>query len=83
MPRSELGIVSDQVKKMDDIFTANRLKLIDRMAAVQKEEIIMEPLVAADPPDENKVLTQIDKVAQAVPNLKRRTPGCCSNFADS
>jgi Spy/CpxP family protein refolding chaperone len=66
-----VGLSPDQVKKMDDIFTANRLKLIDRMAAVQKEETIMEPLVAADPPDENKVLSQIDKVAQARAELEK------------
>ena len=66
-----VGVSPDQVKKMDDIFTANRLKLIDGMAAVQKEETIMEPLVAADPPDENKVLSQIDKVAQARAELEK------------
>src|SRR5262249_24746195 len=61
----KIGITAEQTKKMDDIFTANRLKLIDLMAAVQKEEVIMEPLVQADPPDEAKVLAQIDKTAQA------------------
>ena len=66
-----VGLSPEQVKKMDDIFTANRLRLIDRMAAVQKEETIMEPLVAADPPDENKVLSQIDKVAQARAELEK------------
>ena len=72
-----VGSLPDQVKKMDDIFTANRLKLIDRMAAVQKEETIMEPLVAADPPDENKVLTQIDKVAQARAELEKANARIC------
>ena len=66
-----VGLSPDQIRKMDDIFTANRLKLIDRMAAVQKEETIMEPLVAAEPPDETKVLSQIDKVAQARAELEK------------
>lgn len=66
-----VGLSAEQVKKMDDIFTANRLKLIDRFAAVQKEETIMEPLVAADPPDENKLLAQIDKVAQSRAELEK------------
>ena len=57
-----LGLSTDQQKKMDDIFNTNRLKLIDQFAALQKEEAIMEPLVAADPPDENKLLAQIDRV---------------------
>lgn len=67
----KIGITDDQKKKMDDIFTANRLKLIDLVAAVQKEEVIMEPLVQADPPDEGKVLAQIDKVAQARAELEK------------
>jgi len=67
----KIGIAADQKKKMDDIFTANRLKLIDLMAALQKEEVIMEPLVQADPPDEAKVLSQIDRVAQARAELEK------------
>jgi Spy/CpxP family protein refolding chaperone len=66
-----LGLSGEQQKKMDDIFNANRLKLIDLFAGVQKEEAIMEPLVAADPPEENKVLAQIDRVAQARAELEK------------
>ena len=67
----KLGLTDDQQKKMDDIFNSSRLKLIDLSAAVQKEEAIMEPLVAADPPDENKLLAQIDRVAQARAELEK------------
>ena len=66
-----LGLSDDQQKKMDDIFNSARLKLIDLSASVQKEEAIMEPLVAADPPDENKLLAQIDRVAQARAELEK------------
>ena len=31
----------------------------------------MEPLVAADPPDENRLLAQIDRVAQARAELEK------------
>jgi Spy/CpxP family protein refolding chaperone len=67
----KLGLTDDQQKKMDEIFNTNRLKLIDLFAAVQKEEAVMEPLVAADPPDENKLLAQIDRVAQARAELEK------------
>lgn len=67
----KLGLSDDQQKKMDDIFNSARLKLIDLSASVQKEEAIMEPLVAADPPDENKLLAQIDRVAQARAELEK------------
>jgi Spy/CpxP family protein refolding chaperone len=67
----KLGLSDDQQKKMDEIFNSSRLKLIDLFAAVQKEEAIMEPLVAVDPPDENKLLQQIDRVAQARAELEK------------
>ncbi len=71
----KLGLSDDQQKKMDEIFNSARLKLIDQFAAVQKEEAIMEPLVAADPPDENKLLAQIDRVAQARAELEKANAG--------
>jgi len=66
-----LSLNSDQQKKMDDIFQANRLRLIDLNATLQKEEITMEPLLSSDSPDEPKVLAQIDKVAQARAELEK------------
>jgi Spy/CpxP family protein refolding chaperone len=67
----KLGLTADQIKKMDDTFQQYRLKLIDLNAAVQKEEAIMEPLVSAEQPDETKIVTQIDKVAQARAELEK------------
>lgn len=67
----KLSLSTDQQKRMDDIFNASRLKLIDLFASVQKEEAVMEPLVSADPPDDNKVLAQIDRVAQARAELEK------------
>ena len=67
----KLGLSDDQQKKMDEIFNTNRLRLIDQFAALQKEEAIMEPLVDADPPDEPKLLAQIDRVAQARAELEK------------
>jgi Spy/CpxP family protein refolding chaperone len=66
-----LGLTTDQQKKMDDIFQQSRLRLIDLNAALQKEEAIMEPLMAADQPDEAKLLAQVDKVAQARAELEK------------
>ena len=60
-----IGINSDQQKKMDDIFQANRLRLVDLHATVQKDEMTLEPLMSSETPDETKILAQIDKVAQA------------------
>ena len=66
-----LSLTADQRKRMEDVFQQSRLKLIDLHAAVQKEEATMEPLVAADQPDENRIVAQIDKVAQARAELEK------------
>jgi len=66
-----LGLSADQQKRIDGLFQQSRLKLIDLTAAVEKEEAILEPLLAADQPDEKKVLAQIDKVAQARAELEK------------
>lgn len=66
-----LGLTADQQRRMDDIFQQNRLKLIDLNAAVEKEEVIMEPLMQSDQPDEAKIVAQIDRVAQARAELEK------------
>ena len=66
-----LGLTPDQQKRMDDVFNQSRLKLIDLSASLQKEEALLEPLLAADRPDEPKILLQIDRVAQARAELEK------------
>jgi periplasmic protein CpxP/Spy len=67
----QVGITDDQKKKMDDIFQQHKLQLIDLKAAVEKQETIMEPLIQADQPDEAKILSQIDAIAQARAELEK------------
>ena len=67
----KLGISTDQKKQMEDIRLQHRLKLIDLNASLQKAEAIMEPMMAADQPDEGKILAQIDHVAQARAELEK------------
>jgi Spy/CpxP family protein refolding chaperone len=67
----KIGLTDDQRKKMDDIFQQHRLKLVDLDANLKREEIVMEPLVNADQPDEAKLLAQIDRVAQARAELEK------------
>ena len=66
-----LDLTPDQQSRMNDIFNQNRLKLIDLSAALQKEEAVLEPLLAADRPDEPKILLQIDRVVQARAELEK------------
>jgi Spy/CpxP family protein refolding chaperone len=66
-----LNLTKDQQKKMDDIFQQYRLKLIDLNASLSKEEAILEPLMASEKLDEPKILTQIDRIAQARAELEK------------
>jgi protein CpxP len=67
----QVGITDDQKKKMDDIYQQHKLQLIDLKAAVEKQETIMDPLIQADQPDETKILSQIDAIAQARAELEK------------
>jgi Spy/CpxP family protein refolding chaperone len=68
---TRLSLTKDQQKKMDDIFQQFRLTLIDLNAALSKEELIMDPLIAAERLDEVKILAQIDRIAQARAELEK------------
>jgi periplasmic protein CpxP/Spy len=67
----KLGLTSDQQKKMEAVFEQSRPSLMDLLSNVRKEETAMEPLLAADQPDEGKILAQIDRVAQARAELEK------------
>ena len=67
----KLKLTDDQRKAMDQIFQEHREKLVDLRGNVEKAEIAMEPLVRADQPNEQAVLAQIDKVAQARAELEK------------
>lgn len=67
----KLTLTPDQQKRMDDILQQSKLQLIDLRAAVEKQEVLMEPMLAANPPDTNKILAQIDHTAQARAELEK------------
>src|SRR5262249_55775395 len=65
-----LGLTPDQQKRMDAIFQQNRLKLIDLTAGLDKEEALLEPLMA-DQPDVSGIRSQIDRIVQARSELEK------------
>ena len=67
----KLTLTDVQQKKMDDIFQQSRIQLIDVKATLEKQEVTLEPMLAANPPDTNKVLAQIDRIAQARAELEK------------
>jgi Spy/CpxP family protein refolding chaperone len=67
----KLKLTDVQRKEFDGIFLQHREKLIDLRASLQKAELALEPLVSDAQPNENKILAQIDKVAQARAELEK------------
>jgi len=67
----QLNLTDDQKHKMDDIFQQHRLNLIDLNANLEKQQVLMQPMISADQPNEAQVLAQIDKIAQARADLEK------------
>jgi Spy/CpxP family protein refolding chaperone len=67
----KLKLSDSQVKQMEQVFQDHRLKLIDLHAALQREEVRLEPMITSDTPNENQVMAQIDKVAAQRANLEK------------
>jgi len=66
-----LGITADQKQKMSGIYQEYKLKLIDLNANLQKQQVLLEPMIQADQPDQAKTLAQIDTVVQARADLEK------------
>lgn len=66
-----LNLTPEQQKKMDDVLQDSRLKLIDANAKLDKEELVLEPLMNVERLDEAQVLSQIDRIAQARAELEK------------
>jgi Spy/CpxP family protein refolding chaperone len=67
----EIGITPEQQKKMDDILQQSRLQLVDLKANVERQEVLLQPMLDANPPDTPQVLAQIDKLVQARADLEK------------
>jgi Spy/CpxP family protein refolding chaperone len=66
-----LGLSGAQQKHIDRIVQQSRLRLIDLRAALEKQELLLDPLLADDHPQESAVLAQIDRVAAARADLEK------------
>jgi Spy/CpxP family protein refolding chaperone len=68
---SDIGLSSDQKKKMDTIFKENRGTLVNLYKDLQKQEDGLEHLTTGSHLDEEKIFSQIDKVTQARAALEK------------
>ena len=69
----KLNLTTDQQKRMDDILQQNRSQLMDLRAGLEKQEVLIGPMLAVDQPDTNKILAQIDLTVQARAELEKAT----------
>lgn len=69
-----MNLSTEQQRRMDEVFQQYRLKLVDLTATLQKEELVLEPLLATMPPSADngtKILTQIDRIADSRAELEK------------
>lgn len=67
----QLKLTDEQRKDMDQILLEHRESLVDLHASLEKAELAMEPLMNLDQPNEQAILAQIDKIAQARAELEK------------
>jgi Spy/CpxP family protein refolding chaperone len=68
---SDIGLSSDQKKKMDSIFKDSRGTLVNLYKDLQKQEDGLERLTTGSHLDEDRIFSQIDKVTQARAALEK------------
>ena len=68
---TRIGLTADQQKKMEDIFIQSRVQLIDLHASLEKEQLLLEPLMNASLLDQARAAAQIDKIADTRASLEK------------
>lgn len=67
----KLTLTSEQQKRMDDIFQQSRIQLIHMHASLEEAQVMLEPMLAANPLDTAKVTAQLDKIADTRADLEK------------
>jgi Spy/CpxP family protein refolding chaperone len=68
---TRIGLTPDQVKRIDDIFLQSRVQLIHMHASLEEEQLMLEPLLNANPVDQGKALAQISKIADTRADVEK------------
>lgn len=68
----KIGLSDQQKQQLDKIHQDGLLKMIDLRADLEREQVILHPMLRTYSPDENQVLAQVDKVAQARAALSKQ-----------
>jgi len=68
---TRIGLTADQQKRIEDTFLQSRLQFIHMHATLEEEQLLLEPLMNANPVDQAKALAQIDKIADTRADLEK------------
>jgi Spy/CpxP family protein refolding chaperone len=68
---TKLSITADQQKRMDDILQQSRIQLVHIKATLEEQQILLEPMLNANPPDSAKTLAQISTIADTRASLEK------------
>lgn len=66
-----IGLSDQQKQQLEKIHQDGRLKMIDLRADLEKQEVILGPMLKTYHPDEAQVLAQVEKVSQARAALEK------------
>lgn len=61
----KIGLSDQQKQQLDKIHQDGVLKMIDLHADLEREQVILRPMLRTYSPDENQVLAQVEKVSEA------------------
>jgi periplasmic protein CpxP/Spy len=67
----QIGLSDGQATQIEQAFTDSKMRFIDMVATLQKEELKLESLLNADQPNDNAVTNQVDQVVQARGKLEK------------
>src|SRR3954471_20896682 len=67
----QIGLSDNQAQQIEQAFTDSKMRFIDMVASLQKEELKLQTLINADQPNENAVSNQVDQVVQARGKLEK------------
>jgi Spy/CpxP family protein refolding chaperone len=68
----KIGLSDQQIQQLEKVSLDGRLKMIDLRADLEKQHVILEPMLRAFRPNEAQVLAQIEKVSQAQAALEKQ-----------
>jgi Spy/CpxP family protein refolding chaperone len=68
---ARIGLTPDQQKRIEDVFLQSRIQLIHMHASLEEEQLLLEPLLSANPLDQAKAQAQIDKIADTRADLEK------------